>query len=109
MNQPDNLKCLEIALCLINERRFYEDTRSYRELLIKRISKQCYIESLAIKGLDIHIKSAIKTPWFNQWYWSGLKLTKAERAEIASRILTYWLGDYLIVVGHPVKCLFRGI
>lgn len=101
MNQPDNLKCLEIALCLINERRFYEDTRDYREMLIKRINKQCYIESLAIKGLDIHIKSAIKTPWFCQWYWSGLKLTKDERAEISSRILTEWLGDYLLETPQP--------
>ena len=101
MTQPDNLKCLEIALCLINERKFYEETRDYRESLIKRIGKQCYIESLAIRGLDTHIKSAIKSVWFNQYYYSGLKLTKPERAEIASRILTDWLGDYLLETPQP--------
>jgi len=101
MKEINNTKCLEIALYLTNERAFYEETREYRETLIKRIANQCYIESLAIKGMDVYIKSAIKSLWFNKYYYSELKLTHAEREEISSRILTHWLEDYLIETPQP--------
>lgn len=89
-----------IALALINDRDFYRETADYRNSLINRITKQCYIESLAIKGLDQYVKYAHLLPWFKQYYHE-VKLSKFDREVISGIILDNWLGDYLLETPQP--------
>jgi hypothetical protein len=89
-----------IALALINDSDFYRETAEYRDNLIKRIAKQCYIESLAVKGLNQYVKYAPLLPWYKQYY-PGVKLSKLDRDLISQIILDHWLGDYLIETPQP--------
>lgn len=81
----------DVALFLINDYGFYKRCEMLRNNYAKKMKRGVYVPELAIKGMDCHIKAAIKSHEFKQCYCDLRPLPDpATRKLIAANVLEHW-------------------